>query len=179
MPLLRTASALFPVLMVITVPAFAASSLLEGRWLINQELTSEVRPDDTDYDWFDGFVFNHSISVGGVPVPTGSSPTPTSNTEVKNPEVLQTHEMIIALIEDEALLTYVGVGKEQLRKGSYRGTRSKWSNKKLTSSYQSTSRKVTKTYEIRKDGRLLVTVKLNPKEGKTRVYKRVFDRVDS
>ena len=55
----------------------------------------------------------------------------------------------------------------------------KWSSRKLSSSYVSTSRKVSMTYEIRKDDRLLVSVKLNPKKGPTREFKRVFERADA
>ena len=46
----------------------------------------------------------------------------------------------------------------------------------LSTDYESTSRKVTRTLEIQKDGRLLMSVKINPKKGKTRRFKRVFDR---
>ena len=43
--------------------------------------------------------------------------------------------------------------------------------------YATTSRKVSRTFEIQQDGRLLVTVKLDPNRAKAAVHKRVFDRV--
>ena len=68
----------------------------------------------------------------------------------------------------------VGTVNSPPRTASSKGT--SFSQRKLTSKYQTTTRKVSKTFEMRSDGRLLVTVKLNPNQGKTIVHKRVFDR---
>ena len=78
--------------------------------------------------------------------------------------------------EHGLLLTYQGVGEEKIRPGAYRGLHSAWSDSKLTSNYESTSRKVRRTLEIQRDGRLLMSVTINPRKGKTRRFRRVFDR---
>ncbi|MXW51007.1 MAG: hypothetical protein F4X81_12695 [Gammaproteobacteria bacterium] len=72
--------------------------------------------------------------------------------------------------------TSVSVGSEELRPGAYRGMRSQWSRRKLTSNYESTTRKVKRSLEVGRDGRLLMSVTINPRKGKTLRYKRVFDR---
>jgi hypothetical protein len=181
MPLSRLAGNLLPTLLVITtLPAFASGSALEGRWVINHDLTSEIRPDNLDGDMFGGFEFDPHFSIAGIPLPTGTSqPAPETNGSPKNPDILQTQEVIIQEVDDWMMFTFTGVGKEKLKKGKYRGTKTRWSDNKLTSSYESTSRKVSMVYEIRKDGRLMVSVKLNPRKGSTRQFKRVFDRADA
>ena len=62
-------------------------------------------------------------------------------------------------------------------KGNVQGTKTRWNQRKLTTRYATTSRKVSRTFEIQQDGRLLVTVKLDPNRAKAAVHKRVFDRV--
>ena len=92
--------------------------------------------------------------------------------------MLRCQTLGIASSSEGLLLTYHGVGAETLRPGAYRGMRSRWSGKKLTSNYESISRKVKRTLEVQKDGRLLMSVAINPRKGKTRRFKRVFDRAE-
>ena len=68
-------------------------------------------------------------------------------------------------------------GKETLRKGHYRGRDTEISKKRIRQKYETGERKVTKTWSMRDDGRLFVSVKINPKGDKARTYNRVFDRV--
>lgn len=84
--------------------------------------------------------------------------------------------MTIELVGEDILLTYVGFGTEQLKQGNVRGTKTTYKSRNLTSRYETTSRKVTKTFELTKEGRLHATVKLKPNKSKTLVQHRIFER---
>jgi hypothetical protein len=156
----------------------ADSPDLMGSWILNNELTSEVQPKGKENHRFGGTnSVRPSISVGGIPLPTGGgSQGEYSSAPSRDPKVLRCNELGIERVGDDVHLTYQGVGSETLTPGNIQGTRTRLSLRKLTSSYSTTTRKVSKTFELRDDGRLLVTVKLNPKQGATLVHKRVFDR---
>ena len=119
------------------------------------------------------------MSVGGIPVPIPgrSRSAPQVNGVARDPDVLHCNAMSITSAEEGRLhLAYEGVGDETMRKGEYRGRKSSWSDRAISQSYKTTSRKVDKDWQLRSDGRLLVTVKLNPKGEKARTFKRVFER---
>ncbi|MFP6815404.1 MAG: hypothetical protein VB948_07640 [Pseudomonadales bacterium] len=158
--------------------AAADSPGLIGSWTLNNELTLEVQPEGKQTSrWGGNSSVRPTISVGGMPIPTGgSSQGQYSSAPTRDPKVLSCAELGIEHVGDDVHLTYVGVGSETLTPGNVQGTRTSFSQRKLTSRYETTTRKVSKTFELRKDGRLLVTVKLNPKQGATVVHKRVFDR---
>jgi len=152
-------------------------SQLEGTWVMNQELTEEVQPEFKNSGLFDNLGGGRmQVSVMGMPVPTSEAqPRPTIGTP-RDPDVLACLEMILHDRGEKFLATYQNVGDEEFIKGNFRGRESRWNNRTLTQFYKTTERKVTKTYEIRSDGRLLVTVEIKPKKDKKRVFKRVFDR---
>lgn len=119
-----------------------------------------------------------TVSIGGLPLPSTSSRIPSQSTLApKNPEVLLSNRMEINAEGDRLVLTYDDTEKEIMRRGDYRGRTSTWGSKGIKQTYKTPDRKVTKNWSIRKDGRLLVEVKLNPPRDKARTYKRVFDRV--
>ncbi len=158
----------------------AGELALLGSWTLNVERTEAVQPDNLSSRWWDGLGgnFSTSVSVGGVPVPTGS-PGPEPEPELGTPgppQMLRCQALTIEQLGEGLLLTYQGVGSEELRPGVYRGMRSQWSRRKLTSNYESTTRKVKRSLEVGKDGRLVMSVTINPRKGKTLRYKRVFDR---
>ncbi|MDH3642325.1 MAG: hypothetical protein OES38_09530 [Gammaproteobacteria bacterium] len=157
--------------------ASADSPGLIGDWRLNNELTSEVQPRGKDTHSGGLNSVRPSISVGGIPLPTGGgSQGEFSNAPAHDPKVLRCAELTIEHEGEAIRFTYQGAGGETLKPGNVQGTRTRIADRKLTSSYQTTTRKVSKTFELRDDGRLLVTVKLNPKRGATVVHKRVFDR---
>lgn len=159
--------------------SMADSSGLFGSWTLNNELTSEVQPAGKETRKFGNGSVRPSISVGGIPVPVGGSPQGEYSTApTHDPKVLRCTDLDVEQVGDDIRLTYRGVGSETLSPGNVQGTRTRISRHKLTSRYETTTRKVSKTFELRDDGRLLVTVKLNPKQGATVVHKRVFDRKD-
>ncbi len=162
------------------LPHAATADTLLGNWVLNQELSRELQPANTNQkkSMFGGLQGSPSIVVGGIPIPMpgSSSSKEVSTGSVRDPQVLRCAEMTIELVGEDILFTYVGVGTEQLKQGNYRGTKTTYKSKKLTSRYETTSRTVSKTFELTKEGRLHATVRLKPNKGKTLVYHRVFDR---
>lgn len=160
-------------------PAIGKTPKLVGNWTVNIELSQAVQPKNANARWYEGLGgnFSTSVSVGGIPLPVGGNdPQPEGGGGIPNPDMLRCQSFTIEITGDDMLLTYAEVGTERLRQGHYRGRRNKWTSTHLSTDYESTSRKVTRTLEIQKDGRLLMSVKINPKKGKTRRFKRVFDR---
>lgn len=153
-----------------------ADTLL-GTWRLNDQLTSELQV-DTPANSSGGFGgVRPSISVGGIPIPTGSSQGERSSASAPAPKILRCAELRIEEVGNDVLLTFDAADTERLTPGNVQGTRTRWSRKELTSSYETTSRKVSKKLGLRRDGRMDVTVKLNPKQGRTTTHKRVFDRI--
>ena len=167
-------------LLITTPGVLAAKGSLFGTWRLNNELTSDVQDTRTGPDLSAMGNVSTTVTVGGMPLPTGSGSKPPSgydNIPSKDPDVLRCAELSIEQLADDVLLTYQGVGSETLSRGNVQGTRTSWSKSKLTSRYTTTSRKVSRTFAVQPDGRLLVTVKLNPNRAKAAVHKRIFDRV--
>ncbi len=167
-------------LSLMSPPLWAQPVALFGTWRLNNELTTDVQDSRSGPDLSMGNV-STSVSVGGIPLPTGRNNPPGdyANLPSKDPDVLRCSEMTIEPLADAVQLTYQGVGSETLSKGNVQGTRTTWSKSKLTTRYATTSRKVSRTFAVRDDGRLLVTVKLNPTRAKAALHKRIFDRVAS
>ena len=152
-------------------------SAITGTWIINHELTEEIAPDFDKGGLFDGLGGGQvSVSVMGMPVPRNEPAPRTSIGSPRDPDVLSCLEMILQENGDRMVATYQEVGEEEFIRGDFRGRTSNWTHKSLVQNYKTTERKVSKTYEIRSDGRLLVTVVVKPKKDKKRVYKRVFER---
>ncbi len=168
------------VLLLLASSSWGADVHIEGRWQLNLEESDKVA---IKYKEGSGtgrrnVLGNASVSVGGLPVPGISSRIPSqSSMAPKNPEVLLCTIMDINTAGKRLTLTYDDRDKEVLRKGDYRGRTSTWDKKRIRQSYKTPDRKVTKTWTLRKDGRLLVEVKLDPPGDRARKYRRVFDRV--
>jgi len=169
---------LFALCAALSFAACAEELALVGAWTLNVERTGAIQPDNSTSRWWEGLGgnFSTSVSVGGIPVPTGSpGPAPELGSPGP-PQMLRCQAFTIKKLDDSLLITYQGVGSEELKPGAYRGMRSQWSRRKLTSNYESTTRKVKRSLEVGRDGRLLMSVTINPRKGKTLRYKRVFDR---
>lgn len=152
---------------------------LPGDWRINLEETDKVAVKYKDGSGMKGGNFKPTISVMGLPLPSSMRQGPMSGLRAKDPQVLTCTDMLIAIEEEQVALVYDGRGDEILKKGSYRGRTSNWSKKKIEQKYKTSERSVKKTWTLRKDGRLLVSVKINPRGDKARTFNRVFDRVIS
>ncbi|MCP5181666.1 MAG: hypothetical protein H6994_17360 [Pseudomonadales bacterium] len=152
-------------------------SPLVGTWLINQERTAEVQPEFKNAGMFDNLGGGSvSVSVMGVPLPKSQRPQRNAIGAPRDPDVLACLEMVLQEDGDRMQATYQNVGEEMFIRGNFRGRSTNWRGKSLTQSYETTERKVTKTYQIQADGSLLVTVKIKPQKDKKRIYKRVFER---
>jgi hypothetical protein len=161
------------------LPGLAAAEGLAGRWRINDALTRELQPAQKGSTSSTSGIGQPMIVVGGmpVPVPGTSAPQPGLGGASPDPMVLRSTELSVTPQGEELLLEFPGVGSERLRRGNVQGLKSRWNDRKLTTGYETTTRKVDQTWEVDRDGRLIVTVKLNPNHGKTQTHKRVFDRV--
>ncbi len=168
-----------PILVALFTAPFAgaAASPLEGHWRINLEETDKVAVKFKEGSGVSGGNFKPSISVMGLPLPKSYRQSPMSNLAAKDPKVLRCTDMQIAVDKKNIALIYDSADKEKLVKGEYRGRTSKWSKKKIEQKYKTSERSVRKTWTLRDDGRLMVSVKLNPRGDKARTYNRVFDRV--
>lgn len=156
--------------------AALADATLIGRWVLNEELTAEVAPKQSRRTSAAGGP-RATVSVGGMPLPGTSTALPQVAGTARDPGVLRCSVLTIESRGDNLHLDYQGVGSDTLKRGNDQGLVSRWGARKLTTGYETTSRKVSQTYQVQRDGRLLVTVKLNPNTGPTVVHKRVFDPV--
>lgn len=162
-----------------SVPAAADARVLAGKWALNLEESDKV---SISYDEGSGagrskVLQNISMTVMGLPLPSRTRTPSQSRMAPKNPTVLVSNLMQIEPAGEQIRVTYDEEKKEVLRKGHYRGRDTSWSKKKIRQRYKTPDRKVTKTWTMRSDGRLLVEVKINPPKDKSRTYRRVFDRV--
>jgi len=160
-----------------TAPAFAAKDpqWLLGLWVVNNELTAELGRSEKKSGWLDGFG-RPSVSVGGLPVPLPGSSTLPATGSSRDPDVLRCTTMSIQMNEVGVHFSYTGVGQETMKPGNDQGRRTRWNKSRLTSRYETTSRKVIKTYELRKDGTLHVSVELKPAQGAAVIHHRIFEQ---
>ncbi len=158
--------------------AAAQPDWLLGAWTLDNEAT--VAAQEKTGKGFSNPLSNArtSISVGGMQVPVGGSSS-SSGGGGKDPEVLRCAELRVSMQGEDVHFEYVGVGAETMQPGTVHGRRTKWSRSKLTSRYETMSRKVSYTYALQKDDSLLVTVRLKPSQGQAVVHKRVFQRATS
>ncbi|MDA8703558.1 hypothetical protein N9M30_06350 [Pseudomonadales bacterium] len=152
-----------------------------GDWVVNVEETDLLREELDEKPTVLAGPGKVSISVLGLPIPTGRSKVgPQSPLSAADPALLRSRTMSISVAANKISIQYPEVGgkdaKEVLRKGHYRGRDSKWSHKKIEQKYKTTERKVTKTWSIRGDGRLLAVVTIKNPGSKKRTFSRVFDR---
>ncbi len=163
-------------LSLFAINAYGASPF-EGAWRINYEETDKVAVKYKDGSGMKGSNFKPQVTIMGMPLPGQSRPRSNSRLSAKNPKVLRCTTMDITVDGKQIDLDYDAEGKETLRKGHYRGRDTEITKKRIRQKYETGERKVTKTWSMRDDGRLFVSVKINPKGDKARTYNRVFDRV--
>ena len=173
------------IIVALTLSFFAVAApandfALEGRWQLNLEESDKIA---VTYKEGSGtgrrnLLQRGTVSISGLPLPSLGGRIPSqSNLAPKNPAVLVCNVMAIETNGNRLTLIYDDSDREIMRKGDYRGRTSEWNDKGIRQSYKTPDRKVTKTWSMRKDGRLLVEVKLNPPKDRARTYKRVFDIV--
>jgi hypothetical protein len=156
------------------------ASPFDGQWRINLQETDKLTVQFKEGSGgLKGAGITTSVTIGGLPLPSRYRQSAMSDLAPKDPEVLLCTDMQITVKDKQVALQYDNTKAEVLRKGDYRGRTSKWSKKKIEQRYKTPERSVRKTWQVRDDGRLLVSVKINPRGDKARTYNRVFDRVDT
>lgn len=165
-------------LLAIGLAPYAQATELLGHWILDQERTAQIQPEQPqENNFLKDQNINTTVAVAGMPLPrVRSKVPPVSSRPSPDPDILRCKELRIDPKGAGLLFTYVDVGSEVRKQGSYRGAKIRWNKKKLTESYKSTTRKVTHKFEIQDNDQLLVTVKINPNKGPTRTYYQVFDR---
>ena len=148
---------------------------LTGDWQLNNELTTQFGSTKKKSGYFDGNS-GSSVSVAGIPIPWPGAATAPAGSSSQIPDVLSCASMSIELVGEDVHLIYHRVGDETLKSGNDQGRRTSWSKSKLTSRYATSSRKVRKTFKLRSDGTLLVSVELNPTQGASVIHYRIFER---
>lgn len=150
-------------------------STYEGNWIVNQEETEALREPYKDNSKKKRSKFKPHVSVGGLPMPGSNRQKAMSRLAAQSPMVLRSSKMTITFEGDQINVRYPNIGHEILHKGEFRGRKTKWSRKQIKQTYRTTERRVTKTWSINKQGRLLVIVKIKPNEAKQVITRRVFD----
>lgn len=165
-------------LAVASLPTAAKEpSRVLGYWTLNNEQTVAAQPEDARQ----GFSFGRvtpSVRIGGVPIPLPSNTPAQESGRAEDPPVLRCADLQVGFDDRDVMLTFDSEREARWRHGKYRGMTTRLTSNRLTSRYDTMTRKVRKTFEVRSDGRLEVTVVVNPKSGKKITYKRVFDRAE-
>ena len=144
-----------------------------GQWVVNTELSEQEQPKKKKSG---GGGFFPNLSVGGIYVPLPGSGGEGGGTPIKTPDAVYAKQVTISQQDKNILVKYHKLGEATYVAGNIQGTKTRWNQTKLTSGFSATSASVKETFEVKRDGRLYITVKINPKSGATRTFKRVFDR---
>lgn len=161
-----------------TASGAAATGLL-GDWQLNRELTEKRRPKLPKARASNsGFGTGATIGAGGVlmPVPGPGNRAPAGPT--KNlPKVLGCVQLSLTQHGQDITATCPELDAPRIFKiGKLHGRTVKFSSRKMTEKYSSTSRRVTHTFLLERSGLLEVKVTVKPKGAKMRTYILVFDR---
>lgn len=150
---------------------------LLGDWVLNSEMTHELQPEVSSGGGGGGFG-TPTISVGGVGIPLpGGSSNAGGGGGARDPRVLRCDAMTVSMDEADVHFAYAGSGEETMKAGNDQGRKTSWNNRnKLTQKYTTTTRTVTKSYQLDEAGFLVVKVKINPKGSKAATHVRVFER---
>ena len=154
----------------------AAKPDLTGVWVLNADESQERIRKKSGGEGFGGL--RSSVSVGGVgfPLPGGGQAAASSGAKLKDPDVLFCQQLEISVVDEVVVVSYLGLGEDHMKPGKHQGKKVRWTGSKLSERYETTSRKVDKKFKLMAPDKMKVTVKLNPRQGSTREYTKVFDR---
>lgn len=161
--------ALFPAALAAREP-----SALLGDWVLNSELTHEMQPKQKSGGG--GGFGTPTISVGGVGIPLPGGSSNAGGGGARDPDVLRCDALTVTMDGPNVHFAYRGAGEESMKPGNDQGRKTSWSSDRLTQKYKTNIRSVRKTYELDRDGRLIVKVNINPKGSKSATHVRVFER---
>lgn len=171
----RTLVALLVAITATPVQAAEPPQWLLGTWVLDNDRTVAAQEKIKPGAARGGGGISTTVAIGGVAVPLpGSEPAAPVSGNPQDPHVLRCTEMEISMEDGNVHMVFAGVGDEVLEPGDNQGRVTRWNRKKLTSNYETTSRKVSRTFELQDDGTLLVTVRIRPQRTATIVQKRIF-----
>ena len=178
---------LFACLFVCAMSLFAVPAVakerpsLIGDWQLNHDLTKERRPKVRNAKPSrSGFGTNVAVGAGGVLMPVPRRPTgPSAGGATANlPKILACQELSLAQQGSDIVVTCPQM--LEARKfviGKIHGRTVRFSNRKLTEKYSSTSRRVTHEFNLERSGVMEIKITVKPKGAKRITYILVFDPV--
>ena len=165
----------------IAVTSAAERASLQGDWTLNRELTAKRRPKLPKAKSSRSGFGSVNVGVGGVLVPNPGSggPSPSATSATANmPKILGCEQLTLS--KSGQVVEISCPAMSQARKfniGNTHGRKTRYSNRKLTEKYSSTSRRVTHTLRLEGSDRMEIKVTVKPKGAKQLTYILVFDRV--
>ena len=171
MSLVVAACAFFPNWVLANPPTIA------GSWAYNPALSAELEPKINNGSIFSGTRASIGVIAIPIPFPSTVSEPEDDNDPPKDPDALYCQTLSIRDTSGKVVVTYDNLGQREFVPGSFRGRHATWTGEKLTERYETNHRMVKHQFALNRDGRLEITITLNPNTGLTRVYKRIFDRV--
>jgi hypothetical protein len=149
---------------------------LTGVWVLNADASQELVRKKTGGGGFGGLQTSVSVGGMGIPLPGGGQAASSSGGKLKDPDVLFCQQLEISVVDEVVVVHYQGLGEDQMKPGKHQGKKVRWTGSKLSERYETTSRKVSKEFRLTSPDQMKVTVKLNPRQGSTREFVKVFDR---
>ncbi|MBV1905114.1 MAG: hypothetical protein KUG75_03485 [Pseudomonadales bacterium] len=150
---------------------------LAGEWVLDEHKTRQIQPAAKKSSIFSKFRTSTNVSVGGIPLPKSSTAkVPDSRGKSKDPDVLFCKGMAISVEEETIRIDYDGLGAKTYVIGHYRGRRTSYNKKQMKTWYESTSRKVSQTYNMDGRDKMIVTITLAPNSGPKNIVKKAFTR---
>lgn len=168
-------------LLTSTAASAAEKASLLGDWTLNRELTEKRRPKlPKAKSSRSGFGAVH-VGVGGVLVPNPGSggPSPSASSATANmPKILGCEQMNVVKSGQVIEITCPKLAQAlKFTIGNLHGRKTRYSSRKLSEKYSSTSRRVTHTLNLERSNRMEIKVTVKPKGAKMLTYLLVFDRV--
>ena len=162
-----------------TTPLLAnsnANTQLPGVWVLNVDESKNIQPVERSGSLFSKVKGSTNVSVLGFPLPKSSRKVPETKGKASDPDVVFCTGMHFVEDDKSVRIDYDGLGAKTFYIGKVRGRKTSYSGKRLQTSYESTSRRVSQKYTMDGSNRMIVTVTINPNSGSKRVIKKVFDR---
>lgn len=177
-----------PLFLLALVAALFASPIvvdakpsLIGDWQLNRELTEERRPKlPKAKSSRSGFGTNIAVGAGGVLMPVPRNPTgPSPGGATANlPSILACQELSLVRQESDIVVTCPQMLEPRTFViGKIHGRTVRWSDRKLSEKYSSTSRRVTHEFNLERSGLMEIKITVKPKGAKRLTYILVFEPV--
>ena len=170
------------VMSLFAVPAVAKERpSLVGDWQLNRDLTEERRPKvKKTQPSRSGFGSNVAVGAGGVlmPVPKRQGGPSAGGATANLPKILACQELTLVQQGSDIVVTCPQMLEpRKFVIGKIHGRTVRWSNRKLTEKYSSTSRRVTHEFNLERSGVMEIKITVKPKGAKRLTYILVFDPV--